>query len=266
MRWPLLCVLVVATTAQAGRPKAAPVEKEKPAKPAAQRRLTKAEVEKIIETIPNRPNMAKKGASPIEVDAWFKSLSPKQRQAVDQYCAVEDNAYTGVCGGTPLVAQFSDGPVTFGSVGAFAFTPGAPVTTAWPTSPWIARDLDHSGCIENGAELFGSNTRLPDGTLARDGFEALAVLDRNHDGVVDARDPGFDELVLWSNAGDRVCRPGELRKLSSVVSSISLEVAKSPRRDEVGRSVMSWRDDRGLHTGAVVDVFLRERPLSVARR
>ncbi len=264
MRWSVLAAMLLATTAWAGKPKPVPVEKDKPAKPAAQRRLTRAEVEKIIQTIPNKPNTANKNVSPLEVDAWFKSLSPKQRQAVDQYCADEDHASSGVCGGTPLVAQFTPGPVTLGAFGAFAFTPGVPVTTAWPTSPWIARDLDHSGCIENGSELFGSNTRLPDGSLARDGFEALAVLDENHDGVVDGRDPGFGDLVLWSNAGDRVCRPAELRRLADLVTSISLEVVTSARGDEVGRSLMTWRDDRGVHSGAVVDVFLSERPVSVA--
>jgi hypothetical protein len=263
----LFLVMVVSATALAGRPAAkAPKPDAPPAKAAPQRRLTKAEVEKLIETIPARPNMAKNGVSPLEVDAWFKSLSPKQRQAVDQYCGSEDNIYTPVCGGTPLVAVFDGGPVAFSAVGAFAFTPGAPVTTAWPSSPWIARDVDHSGCIESGAELFGSNTRLPNGTLARDGFEALAVLDENHDGVVDARDPGFSELLLWSNAGERVCRPGEVTRLSSVVTSISLQVTASKRRDELGRVSMTWRDASGTHAGAVVDVFLRERPLTLVHR
>lgn len=36
-------------------------------------------------------------------------------------------------------------------------------------------DLDKNGSIDNGAELFGDNTVLTDGKLAKNGFEALAL-------------------------------------------------------------------------------------------
>lgn len=45
---------------------------------------------------------------------------------------------------------------------------------------------------------FGSSpsTSLTGGATARNGFEALAALDSNADGILDARDPAFAELVL----------------------------------------------------------------------
>jgi len=240
----LLVVLLLAFTAQA--------------KP---RRLSKVEVEKLIATVPSRPNMARPGVTEAMIDAWYKKLSAKQQQAVDQYCSNEDNAYTNVCGATPLVANFDDAPVRFGALGAFPFTPGFPTTTAWPSvaTPWLARDLDGSGCIESGAELFGSNTQLADGTAAKDGFVALRELDANHDGILDAADPAFASLVLWANSGDRVCRASELTPLSTRITSISLHVMPGTRPDEMLRATMTWRDAEGAHVGSVVDVFLRER-------
>jgi hypothetical protein len=64
---------------------------------------------------------------------------------------------------------------------------------------WLVRDLDGDGRITSGRELFGSRT-LIGARMALDGFEALAALDANHDGVVDARDPLFSEVRIWRDA------------------------------------------------------------------
>jgi len=45
--------------------------------------------------------------------------------------------------------------------------------------------------IDNGAELFGSETRLANGQKAANGFEALRQLDSNADGKVDASDVAY---------------------------------------------------------------------------
>ncbi|WP_297751442.1 hypothetical protein [Hydrogenophaga sp.] len=52
----------------------------------------------------------------------------------------------------------------------------------------LVRDLNGNGRIDSGAELFGNHTKLADGSRAAHGFHALAELDSNRDGVVDARD------------------------------------------------------------------------------
>jgi hypothetical protein len=61
-------------------------------------------------------------------------------------------------------------------------------------------DRNTNGSIDTGAELFGDFTMLPNGTLAPNGFAALAALDSNGDGVLDANDPAFAELKIWRDA------------------------------------------------------------------
>ena len=168
---------------------------------------------------------------------------------------------------TPLVVAFEGQPVEFAAAARerFAFVPGEPAATDWPTAatPWIALDLDGDGTIASGAELFGSSTVLPGGGRATNGFLALAPLDANGDGVLDARDPMFAKLVLWSDRdGDHRSSPDELRPLASVVTRISLAFTRDARcndRDdcEGERSTLHWRDAAGAdHTGAVVDVYI----------
>ena len=75
---------------------------------------------------------------------------------------------------------------------------------------WLALDRDGDGLFTTGAELFGVDTPLGDGTLARDGFAALAPLDTNGDGVVDAYDLAYEAWQIARDAdGDGVVRPGE---------------------------------------------------------
>ena len=57
-------------------------------------------------------------------------------------------------------------------------------------------DRNGDGVVNDGTELFGDRTPLPDGTTARTGFEALATLDENGDGVVDASDGMFSSLKV----------------------------------------------------------------------
>jgi hypothetical protein len=183
---------------------------------------------------------------------------------VDAYCKADFPAPS--CE-TPLVVAFDNQPVDFtpAATARFAFVPGAPAATDWPTAatPWIALDLDGDGTITSGAELFGSSTVLPNGGRATNGFAALAVLDANGDGVLDARDPMFAKLVLWSDRdGDHRSSPDELRPLSSVITSIPLAFTRDARcneRDdcEGERGTLHWRDAAGAdHVGAVVDVYI----------
>jgi len=203
---------------------------------------------------------------PVEdpVEAKVAKLSS---QHVAQYCQDEFPAPT--CE-TPLVVAFDGQPIDFAPAGRdrFAFVPGEPAATDWPTdaTPWIALDLDGDGAITSGAELFGSSTVLANGARAANGFAALAELDANGDGVLDARDPMFGRLVLWSDRnGDHRSTPDELRPLASTVTSISLASRLDARcndRDdcEGERGTLHWRDAAGAdHAGAVVDVYIPRR-------
>jgi len=200
-------------------------------------------------------------------DQWRAALTAQQRRYVDFHCRKEEQMYSTLCGATPLVVAFDRQPVEFSAGGSFAFLAGDPMASDWPTAvtPWLARDLDGDGRITSGAELFGSNTALPDGTAAKNGFVALAPLDDNHDGRVDTHDAAFASLVLWSDRnGDRQSTPDELAPLSSKVVSIALENSIEIRCDartncERERSAMEWRDERGVHRGSVVDVYLPRR-------
>jgi len=199
-------------------------------------------------------------------DAWFASLSAAQRGYVEDHCAIEDNAYSRLCGATPIVIAFDDAPVAYARGGRFAFRPGDPVTTDWPTAatPWLARDLDGDGAITSGRELFGGDTVLANDGTGASGFDALDELDANGDRVLDARDPAFATLVLWADDGDRVSQPHELRRLDAVVRSIALDDAIAPRCDGRGncereRATLTWVDGEGMHAGAAIDVHLRIR-------
>jgi hypothetical protein len=142
---------------------------------------------------------------------------------VDEFC-FQLNGHEGCV--TPLVVAFE--PVELQPATArFAFQPGRPMTTAWPSAatPWIALDRDGDGAITSGAELFGDSTA--DDELAsasfRNGFEALASLDDNRDGVIDRNDRAFTTLVLWRDDGDRVSQPHELRPLSAEIEALPLD-------------------------------------------
>lgn len=63
---------------------------------------------------------------------------------------------------------------------------------------FLALDLNGNGLIDNGLELFGEGTRIQtSGKKARDGYAALAQYDTNKDGMIDARDPIYNKLLVW---------------------------------------------------------------------
>lgn len=100
---------------------------------------------------------------------------------------------------------------------------------------FLAMDLNGNGRIDNGGELFGEyfggTTRGP--KTFHDGFEALASLDGNRDGVIDARDAAYFTMVVWTDANqDGVTQSGELRGLANVgVKSVMVNGTPMGRRD-----------------------------------
>ena len=89
--------------------------------------------------------------------------------------------------------------------------------TGWvkPDDGWLVRDLNGNGTIDTGAELFGVDTVKRDGSKARDGFDALADLDANQDGWMDAKDAAFASLRVWRDLNqDGISQPGELQTLA----------------------------------------------------
>jgi hypothetical protein len=93
------------------------------------------------------------------------------------------------------------------------------VQTGWvaPSDGLLVRDLNVDGPINNGTELFGNATVLSDGSAASDGYQALAELDSNYDGVISNADAVFSQLGVWSDADtDGVSDAGELRSLTDL--------------------------------------------------
>ena len=76
--------------------------------------------------------------------------------------------------------------------------------TAWAdkNDGILALDLNGNGKIDDGREIFGNNTFLPDGTLAPHGYAALAQYDDNHDGKIDSHDEIWEKLRVWRDKNE----------------------------------------------------------------
>ncbi|MEO0870389.1 MAG: hypothetical protein AAFY19_00310, partial [Pseudomonadota bacterium] len=95
------------------------------------------------------------------------------------------------------------------------------VSWVLPDDGLLAIDLDGNDRIDNHSELFG--------TATTDGFTVLAAYDTNFDGVINAQDDQFDDLILWQDFNqDGVSSPGEMRSLAEAgIVSISLDADRS---------------------------------------
>jgi hypothetical protein len=172
--------------------------------------------------------------------------------------------------GTPLVLSFDAGPAEFTrAAGEFDLLGAeASIATHWVSArtPWLAIDRDRNGRIDDGRELFGSMTELPTGRRASNGFEALAALDDNGDGLITTRDAAFGRLLLWSDGDqDRRSSSDELMSADNAgLVAIRLDYQSVPRCTdgdcEIERATFIFRDGHGAeHEGAVVDVHLAPR-------
>lgn len=111
---------------------------------------------------------------------------------------------------------------------------GVLIKTGWAGKgdALLVWDRNGNGTIDTGAELFGDFTPLPNGTLAPNGFAALAALDSNGDGILDANDLAFAELRLWRD-GDQngISAQGEMISLADAgVASLNLSNALTNQR------------------------------------
>ncbi len=141
---------------------------------------------------------------------------------------------------------------------------GHPRLFSWPRHPddgFLARDLNGNGQIDDASELFGNATRLLSGERASNGYQALAELDANHDGVVDSQDPQFGSLLFWSDATrNGHADPGELLPIANVgLKTLSTRYIESTRTDGWGnqfRYVSLAAFTRPPFKRFTVDVFL----------
>ncbi|WP_169684538.1 type I secretion C-terminal target domain-containing protein, partial [Rhizobium sp. 57MFTsu3.2] len=90
----------------------------------------------------------------------------------------------------------------------------------------LALDVDGNGKIDNGSEIFSPHFA---GGSYVDGLAALATLDSNHDGKIDATDEAFSKLTVWQDLNHNgITDSGELSSLADhSISSISLDASTS---------------------------------------
>ncbi|MEB3169294.1 MAG: hypothetical protein VKK97_11275, partial [Synechococcaceae cyanobacterium] len=110
--------------------------------------------------------------------------------------------------------------------------------TGWvdPRDGLLVRDLNQNGFIDSGQELFGNQTLLPNGRRASHGFEALASLDQDGNGIINAHDEGWRSLAIWiDNNSSGVVDLHELHSLESrKIMAISLHFENRTFYDQQG--------------------------------
>lgn len=151
-------------------------------------------------------------------------------------------------------------------------------STAWVdgNDGLLVRDLDRNGTIDSGRELFGSNTLLSNGNKAANGFIALAELDDNQDGLIDASDVGFADLRIWrdTNGNGRTdadellsLAEGGIVALRTQWSSSSLVDDTGQAHKQIGTVVRTDGSSAAMHdvwytTDGSIRVNQKEIPLS----
>ena len=93
-----------------------------------------------------------------------------------------------------------------------------------PDDGVLVVDLDSSGAIEDGSELF---SEVFNGGSYANSLEALRSLDSNGDGVIDAQDAAYNDILVWQDANsDGVSQAGELQTLAERgIVSLDLDAA-----------------------------------------
>ena len=104
---------------------------------------------------------------------------------------------------------------------------------------FLSIDLNDNGKIDNGAELFGDTFMLADGKYARSAIEALTSLDKNRDGVIDAKDEVYSKLRIWRDEnGNGISEAGELKSLADYnITSINIADVKDENVDINGSTL-----------------------------
>ena len=111
---------------------------------------------------------------------------------------------------------------------------GIRTATGWVHSNdgLLVHDRNGDGKISDGSEIFGDNTPLKNGKTAAHGFAALAELDDNGDGKVDAADKTFSKLGVWRDLNHNgISEAGEIFALKDLhIKSLNL-ACKSADKD-----------------------------------
>jgi len=113
------------------------------------------------------------------------------------------------------------------------------------------------GMVAGVDQMFGDNTKLPDGSFEANGFKALAYYDSNMDGMINSRDSVYDELRLWHDKNyDGVGTPDEMHKLSTMkVKAIDLGYDASFYEQDAHGNETVYKSVIQYHDGSLDLVF-----------
>jgi hypothetical protein len=154
------------------------------------------------------------------------ALSSDQRQALT------GNQLAALISLSPIVLDLNgDGVQTSSLANGVQFdlaATGTKLNTGWTAGGdgLLALDRNGDGIINDGGELFGSGTTLANGQRAADGYAAMAELDTNGDGTIDAKDGKFADLRVWVDGNaDGVSQADELKSLADLgITKLNLDV------------------------------------------
>lgn len=143
---------------------------------------------------------------------------------------------------SPIVLDLNNNGIETKKIGEGAYFDhdgnGLRESTAWISGGdgFLVRDLNGNGKIDDGSELFGNYTILKNGERAGNGFEALAELDENGDGIIDKNDSAYSSLRVWQDEnGNGFTEKGELKTLEELgISSIDTGYTSSNKTDANG--------------------------------
>ena len=114
--------------------------------------------------------------------------------------------------------------------------------TGWAASDdgLLVMDRNSDGIINDGRELFGDYTLLQNGQRAANGFQALAELDGNADGIINANDIAWSQLKVWQDIdGDGYPSSDEFFSLSDLgITSINLNYTSANVTDANGNTLV----------------------------
>lgn len=105
----------------------------------------------------------------------------------------------------------------------------------------LVRDINLDGIINDGKELFGDHTILKNGSIATNGYLALADLDDNQDGIIDANDSAFNELKVWTDLdGDGYSLTHEIHTLQELgITAIATNYTAAGTVDSQGNIIFA---------------------------
>ena len=105
-------------------------------------------------------------------------------------------------------------------------------------------DKNNNGKIDNGTELFGVDFIKQNGNKATSGFDALADLDTNKDGIFDNKDNKFNKIKVWQDKNqDGISQTAELKTLAQHnIKSINLHTKQKSKDLKNGnKQIKVWR-------------------------